>query len=190
MMDDDAIIDRCRAGQTDLFALLVQRYQTPVYGLCRKLAGNETDAADLFQDTWLRALDRLHQYRTGTRFLSWLFKVCLNLYRDRYRKRGRWLRRFRPSAGDDGPEPQDPGTDPASSLIDREERAALRRAVNGLDDRYRLPVLLYYFGELSMAEIGEALDIPEGTVKSRLAEARKRLKQMLTEGKHGRSQAE
>ncbi len=58
-MDDSTIIKRCQAGQHGLFSVLVHRYKTPVYSFCLKPAGNEADAADLFQDTWLKAIKNI-----------------------------------------------------------------------------------------------------------------------------------
>ncbi len=65
-MDDSTILERCRAGQIELFGLLVHRYKTPVYGFCLKLARNEADAADLFQDTWLKAMRNLEKCRSDS----------------------------------------------------------------------------------------------------------------------------
>ncbi|NOZ12060.1 MAG: sigma-70 family RNA polymerase sigma factor [Acidobacteria bacterium] len=184
-MDDSTIIKRCQAGQLDLFELLVHRYKTPVYSFCLKLAKNEPDAADLFQDTWLKALKNIEKCRPDSRILSWFFSICINSYRDNCRKRKRWRKRIIHIREDSGFEGSSELPGPDSVLAHKDQNHKLRLAVQSLPDKFRMPVLLFYFGEFQLKEIGTMLEIPEGTVKSRLTEAKKRLKRRMTEEKHG-----
>lgn len=183
-MEDREIIERCQKGQEDLFDLLIDRHRTALYSLCRKLTRHTMDADDLFQDTWLRAVRSLKRCDPQRRFAPWLFAICINRYRDRFRKRRRWSALVRPMrpARDVARAPE---TDPAAAIVAQEKVAAVRRALEDLDDVHRLPILLHYYREFSMNEIAAMLAIPPGTVKSRLSRARQALRQKLEEQGHG-----
>lgn len=183
-MEDREIIKRCRNGQEDCFDLLIDRYRTALYSLCRKLTRHPMDADDLFQDTWLRAVRSLGRCDPQRRFAPWLFAICINRYRDCFRKRKRWGTLVRPMrlARDEGRAPDE---DAATAIVAEEEVAAVRRALEDLDDVHRLPILLHYYREFTVNEIAEMLAIPPGTVKSRLSRARQALRKELEEQGHG-----
>lgn len=159
-----------------MFEEMIARQGPRLYGLCRKLCGSDWEAQDLYQETWLRAWnarDRLPE-NAG----PWLTRICVNLYRDSLRRKK--LLRFLPFAvGDDPPGPLDIL---AESQQDPDERADLRRAVDELPADQRLALILYYFCGKSVEETARALHLPPGTVKSRLARARKKLKGRLEDG--------
>ncbi|MCK4415062.1 MAG: sigma-70 family RNA polymerase sigma factor [Candidatus Eisenbacteria sp.] len=180
MLEEREIIRRCQCGQIRLMDVLIDRYQVALYTLCRKLTRNAGDADDLFQDTWAAAMQKIGTFSAEGRFRPWLFAICVNRYRDDYRKRQRWYRRLRPWQSREEEErivervpARNPGPD--EQLGRAEQRGAVRAAVQALDDRYRIPVLLHYGRGLSMDEIGEIMGIPAGTVKSRLAHARQEI---------------
>lgn len=150
---------------------LVQRYYQPVYRYAYRLTGNELDAEDLTQQTFLIAQSRLSQVRDGSKQLSWLFAVLRSCFL-------KSKRRPRPVAAanleldvDEIPEHRWTEAD-----VDRE---ALQAALNDLPDEFRLVVVMFYFEELSYQEIAEQLDLPIGTVMSRLSRAKGRLRQRL-----------
>ncbi|MBI4721259.1 MAG: sigma-70 family RNA polymerase sigma factor [Chitinivibrionia bacterium] len=189
MMEDEEIIRRCREGRTDLLDVLIERYKTELYSLCMRLARRAPDADDLFQDTWVRVMKRLDGYSSEQRFKPWLFAICVNRYRDLYRWRKRWGRRrsggedpadirLSPMAGNE--------SDPEQRAVAEENMTAARRAIDALEDALRLPVVLHYFEDLSTEEIGRILEIPQGTVKSRLHAARGKLRGALEDAGYGR----
>lgn len=189
MVDDSELVRRCQTGQLSCLDALVDRYQTPLYTMCRKLTGSTSEADDLFQDTWVRAMRGIGRFRPGERFLPWLLSICVNRYRDQYRTRKRWRHRIlnhwdQPRADMAVSRVQSEDHKPDEALEHREVVATVRRAVDALDDVHRLPVLLHYFQQLSIAEIAEILDIPVGTVKTRLAAARRKLKPLVEEVEH------
>jgi RNA polymerase sigma-70 factor (ECF subfamily) len=156
--------------------------------MCRKLTRHGADADELFQDTWVKALGAMDRVDPEKPFLTWLITICINLYRDQYRKKKRWRQRVVGSRFDTGLEAKvasiegdDP--EPDQQLIDAETRARVRWALDRLDDDHRLPLLLFYFRQMPVAEIGDVLGIPDGTVKSRLANGRRKLLAQI-EGVH------
>ena len=182
-MEDREIIRRCQSGQEDLIDLLIDRHRTTLYSLCRKLTRLPAEADDLFQDTWLRAVRSIARFDLNRRFAPWLFAICINRHRDRLRKRRRWGALVRPfkSEHDLG---RSAARDPAARMVAREQALAVRRALEDLDDAHRLPILLHYYREFTMTEIAEMLEIPAGTVKSRLNTARRVLRARLEELGH------
>ena len=192
MLDDREIIHRCRGGQRHLLDMLIDRYKDALYSLCMRLARNVHDADDLFQDTWVNVMRNLDTFSLERKFSTWLFAVCINRYRDRYRWRKRWLRRIKDitsgrliPGGIAGQ--RDKSSCPQEDFIRNEQMEAVRKKVDSLDDMHRLPIIFFYFHELSVEEIGRILEIPQGTVKSRLSRGRKIIKELMEGAGHGES---
>ncbi len=184
MVEDRDIILRCRDGQSDLMDILIDRYQTPLYTLCRKLTKDPGDADDLFQDTWVKVMKHIGQCDPDRKFSNWLFTICVNRYRDRYRRRKRWLSRIKEYSSTEAKDlemDQAPAGNPspADDVIAGERESAVRRALDKLEDKLRIPILLHYFREMTISEIAEILDMPDGTVKTRLFNGRKKLEAIL-----------
>jgi RNA polymerase sigma-70 factor (ECF subfamily) len=190
VLEDREIIRRCQLGQTHLLDLLIDRHSVDLYSLCKKLTRGGPDADDLFQDTWVNVMKGLGSYTGEHAFKAWLFRICLNRYRDLYRRRLRWWRLVSrlPHRGHEEEEmavAESPAPDPEQGAISHERAKAVREAIDQLEDTFRLPILLHYFQGLSMVEIGEALGIPAGTVKSRLSAGREKLKVAMEDAGHG-----
>lgn len=184
MLDDSTVISRCQAGQVELIDILVDRYKKPLYSFCCKLAGNRSQADDLFQDTWVKAIRNIHLCAADKRFINWLFTICINLYRDRFRKYSRWLKVVKSYLSSEhmetemvNVESKDEG--PEEKTLKNQQETAVRNALAKLKDIWRIPMILYYYREFSQAEISEMLEIPVGTVKSRLAAGRNHLKKIM-----------
>ena len=153
----------------------IQRYGRRLYGLCRSLCPDPFDADDLYQETWLRVVKHFHQYDPSREFEPWLTKICVNTYRSTLRRLAR-----SPLLSFSSSEEQDRLLD---SLPAPEEKdyAPLYEAVGRLPDKLRLAVVLFYFQGRDLASTAEILNIPIGTVKSRLNKARKLLKEALSD---------
>ena len=138
--------------------------------LCR----NPDHAQDLYQETWLRVIQKLDQYDNRLEFEGWLTRVCVNLYRDQLRKK----KRSRIFDSFSTREDKDALLEsiPAKEKVDYRD---LHQAVGRLPDKLRITVLLYYFRDLDIQSTAAALGVPSGTVKSRLQKAKKLLKEMM-----------
>jgi RNA polymerase sigma-70 factor (ECF subfamily) len=187
LLDDREVIRRCQCGQTELIDTLIDRYRVALYSLCRRLTGERLDADDLFQDTWVRVIRSLDRCSPERKFVTWLYSICLNRYRDRYRKRRRWLRRvvqLGATARDHMEEVEQlPAPEPApdEEVLQAEVRQAVSSAVQRLQEAHRLPVLLHYYLDLTVEETAEVMGLPAGTVKSRLHAGRKKIKLLMEE---------
>lgn len=164
----------------------IEMYGKEIYSFCLHLTGVREWADELYQDTFLTAMEhitRLHN-DAGANPKSYLLSVAIRLWKNKRRKAA-WRRRIAPEQSMDAP---DGGvlmgeaelTDSIETEVLRaEERRQVQRAVDALPEKYRVVVLLYYMEELPLAQIASLLHIPSGTVKSRLHQARKLLRQQL-----------
>ena len=160
-----------------------------VYRFALRLTGSADQAQDLVQDTFLRAFRSWDQYTPGTRCKSWLFTICRNLYlrqRERGQRHDEIVEKNAPrDPGSESPinplwsavEGSDPEGEFFSSLVDAE----VLRAIDGLQEEFRTAVVLSDIEGLSYDEIAALLDVPVGTVKSRLFRGRRRLQRELYE---------
>jgi RNA polymerase sigma-70 factor (ECF subfamily) len=179
-MNDGEIIDRVRAGETGAFADLVRRHQDRVYGMALRATGKPEDAEDLAQEVFLSVFRGLEGFKGDAQFTTWLYRIAWNRCAD-------WLRRNRkPGRGtarlEDADELADGRADPAAEVLGADDRLRMRRALDGLDDRYRSVVELACIQGLSYAEVGAALGLPLKTVETRLYRARKLLRERLSSG--------
>lgn len=164
----------------------ITEYGREIYSFCVSLCGSRQEADDLYQDTFLTALEKIDRIDIAGNIRSYLLSVAVRLWKNRRRKRA-WRRRIaqeqelNEQTADriTAEEMQDVSVLPEEWILEEERLTAVRRAVSRLPDRLRVPVLLYYMVERQIMEISEILRLPEGTVKSRLHQARKRLEKEL-----------
>jgi len=186
----DADLVACaRRGEVSAFAALVRRYQDRVFNTCYRLCHNHADALDLTQSAFLRALEALPRFEARANFYTWLFRIAVNLATT---QRRRQRRRERPAweAGAGRPGPAEPASrpeqDPGQRAAEAESLVRLEEALNRLEDEYRVAVVLKDIEEMDYATIAEILEVPVGTVKSRIHRGRMRLRELLAAKEPGR----
>src|SRR5437660_3610482 len=170
-MDDEALLERARRGDRDAFASIVTRHQDELYTMALRLLGTPHDAADVVQETFLRAYSRLPELR-GPTVRAWLFRVALNCSHDVQRRAIRRPSQPLEDAEGNVLELPDPAIGPEASALARERLGAVRDALMTLPTDFRAAVVLRDVNDLSYEEMAEALRIPVGTVRSRLNRAR------------------
>ena len=175
MDPDRALVDAAAAGSREAFDELVRRHQTAMMTLVRVLAAERGDADDLAQEVFVRAWKSLRSFRGESTFRTWLHRVAINVVRTSQSRRGRFLRLFA-STGDDTPEPES-AEEPVDASLAR--RQIIDRALAALPDDLRVAVTLRDLQGLDYKEIAAALDVPIGTVESRIFRARQRLRPLL-----------
>lgn len=157
----------------EVSALISAHYES-LYRYAYRLSGSAADAEDLTQETFGKALARLGQLRESDRAKAWLFRILRNQYLHRVRDQKRHRVVPLDAVGDLPNRPED-----AAPEIDG---ARLQAALNELDEAFRTPVILFYFEEFSYRDIAEHMELPIGTVMSRLARAKAHLRATLAPG--------
>jgi RNA polymerase sigma-70 factor (ECF subfamily) len=169
------------------FAALARKYERDIYNGALRMTRSRDDAEDLAQDTFVKAYASFHQFRRGTNFRAWLFRILTNTYINAYRRRQRGpefvalddvtadqVAKTRSGEGASQAEPEEAAL---ARLPDEEVEAAL----DELPEAFRLVVILADMQELGYRDVAQALDIPIGTVRSRLFRGRRLLRRRLRE---------
>lgn len=173
-MDDEALLDRARRGDRSAFADLVNRYQDALYTMALRLLGRPEDAADVVQETFLRAYVNLPRLRPLS-VRAWLFRVAINAAHDVHRRARRHPQQGLDDAATKVLTLPDPNVGPEGAAELAERWAAVRAALAELPTELRAAVVLRDVSGLGYEEIAAALGVPLGTVKSRICRGRARL---------------
>jgi RNA polymerase sigma-70 factor (ECF subfamily) len=178
---DQELIDRCLAGRSEAFGLLVERYQHRLYGTLVHVVGSAEQARDVAQDAFLHAFEKLSTFRGQSAFYSWLFRIALNAAVSARRKTSRIHGSIDATREATGDEPVDghAGVAPWHALHVAERQRMVRQALAELPEEYRTALILKEMDELKYEEIAEILNIPIGTVRSRIHRARLELRSRL-----------
>lgn len=177
--DDDDWMLLARSGRPGAFDQLVRRHQASVLAVAYRYLGQRDLAKDVAQNTFVEVYRRLPDYRPQGRFRAYLHRVLLNQCRMAVRSRG-IRRRLHERLGREEDEVAAPAAAlPDEEILARERQRQVERALLGLSDKLRAVVVLHFSGELSHAEIADALAIKVGTVKSRLAAALVKLRDQM-----------
>lgn len=170
--DHDAeLVQRCVGGDRKAFEALVVRYQGPVYNAAFRMLRNPDDARDVAQTVFLKAYEHLADYDPKYRFYSWIYRIALNESINALNGRKRLV----PIAGDEVDERRGADDDLDSEQVSHRVQAALMT----IKPEYRAVIVLKHFLDMSYEDIGQILELPEKTVKSRLFTGRQLLKDAL-----------
>ncbi|MEM7273327.1 MAG: RNA polymerase sigma factor [Actinomycetota bacterium] len=162
---------RAQHGDRGAVDQLLGRHYDRLYAVCRRVAGNDADAADGCQEALLAIVRGLPRFDGRSSFSTWSYRVATNACLDEIRRRNR-----RPVAVMETPEPTSDQPAMDQRLTDR---LAIDEAVGQLPEEFRLPVVLRDLAGLDYAKIAETLQIPPGTVRSRIARGRRQLSEIL-----------
>ncbi len=182
---DSVIIEQAKAGDQQAFRLLFDRYHRRAFAVAVGVVKNRHDATDIVQEAFVKVHRNLHGFAGSSSFYTWFYRILMNLAIDHIRKQ-RTRRRFDfdekapPAHATELPcTPTHVGHAPDHRAERRELSAQLTRALGEIPSHHRSVILLREVEGLSYAEIAEVLDVPKGTVMSRLFHARKRLQLLL-----------
>ena len=190
IVPDEQLMERYVKGDVRAFQTLVDRYSGPIFNfIVRRCGGNRERAEDLLQETFLRVIRRSETFRSESKFTTWLYTIARNLCVDALRRAG-----YRNHASLDKPLSRgessgatlldtfaDKGPDPGAQTQDQRFRSALQAALDTLPEDQRDVFVMREFQGLKFREIGDIIDIPENTVKSRMRYALQGLRKELAE---------
>ncbi|MDZ4859210.1 MAG: sigma-70 family RNA polymerase sigma factor [Candidatus Hydrogenedentes bacterium] len=183
-LSDWDLVARARAGDTDAFALLVRRYQSPLIHFCFRMAGSLEDAQDIAQDSFVRVYRYIDRLRPDAKFSTVLFgmarNLTLNFLRDS-KRRGRGITMSLTRDDESEHVVEDSTARPDESARIREIESLIGAALDELSAEHREVLVLRELQGMDYESIGEIIECPSGTVKSRIARAREQLRIKLIE---------
>jgi RNA polymerase sigma-70 factor (ECF subfamily) len=178
------LVARCKKGERGAFDDLMRRYEKKVYNFAFRLCGNYDEANDVASETFVRVFNALGNFRGDSSFITWLFRITTNVYLDEKKRQ-----RARPAQSLEEiieleettvrRQIEDPSPTPSEQVEHHERVDMLQNAINSLPDYQRMMIVMYHTENRSYEEIAEMLDLPIGTVKSRLNRARLSLREKL-----------
>ena len=184
---DAECVRRVQQGDTDSFEVLVRRHEKAIFNLVYRLLGNYDEAAEVAQEVFLSAFKSIHQFRGEANFSTWLYRIGLNHASTRRKSLHSSQQRHIPF---DGTEVIAEGAvDPAKNVEHKEIQQRVQQALNSLDPEDARIVLLRDLQDIPYEDVAQMLDIPVGTVKSRLHRARQALKTSLAPYFHANRKA-
>ena len=176
-------IKKVKKGDQQAFGELIELFQHRVYQICLRMIGNRQEAEDLAQEAFLRAYLNIDSYDINKKFSSWLFRIATNLTIDRLRKKKADYYLDAEIAGAEGITLYSQlSTDeelPEEMVVNFEMQESVQKEMMQLPPKYRSAIVLKYMEDLSLKEISEILNIPVGTVKTRIHRGREALRKRL-----------
>ena len=186
--DDLTLVQRFRQGDMESFSLLVAKYQDRIYNMLLRMCGEPADAEELAQETFLRAMERIGQFQGRSKFYTWLFRIAANLAISHKRRGGR-IKFHSLSGPQDGDSSEGDAitsplaakrqSGPQETAVAAETHQRVMDALGELDDEFRLVIVLRDIEEMDYAQVADVMNVPLGTVKSRLHRARMMVRDRL-----------
>jgi len=183
-LEDQLNISRAQSGDTAAFNALIRKYEVRAYQYAFRLTRNSEEASDIVAEAFVRIFNALHNFKGQSAFSTWMYRILTNCFLD-IRKR----ERSRPSTsleaalqteeGEMERQVEDPGRTPYQELERGERERNVEKAVSILPEYQRAMIVMYHAEMMSYEDIAAALDLPIGTVKSRLNRARLSLREIL-----------
>jgi RNA polymerase sigma-70 factor (ECF subfamily) len=180
------LVRQCQGGDSEAMSRLILRYQKRVYNTILKICGNVDDAAELTQETFVKAIENINKFQGKSSFYTWVFRIGVNLTLTHCKRSVKLGLRSLDAEQNDQPRQQlrdflaDKGSpDPAKVAENKELIELIKMAIMQLDDDQRAVIILRDIEQMSYAQIAKVLDIKLGTVRSRLSRARDNLRQIM-----------
>ena len=170
-------------GDQDAFAEVIELYKDKVFQICFRMLGNRHEAEDISQEAFIRAYVNIHTFNQKRKFSTWLYRIATNLCIDRIRKKKPDYYLDAEVKGTEGltmySQVAAEGQLPEEEVEEMELQNEIQRQIMKLPDKYRSVIVLKYIEELPLQEISEILDLPLGTVKTRIHRGREALRKQL-----------
>lgn len=183
---DEQLINMSVKGDASAFGFLVERYQNKAYAISVKIVQNHDDALDCVQDSFIKAFRSLSTFNFQSSFNTWLYRIVTNTSLDLLRKNKKYQSNIpieKPLSGDDDDDYfiqiEDRKADVENIAISNQTVIAVREAISQLSEDLKKVILLFEIEQFSLIEVSKILNIPVGTVKSRLFRAREKLAILL-----------
>jgi RNA polymerase sigma-70 factor, ECF subfamily len=177
-MGEQELIDRAQKGDMSAYGELLDIHHRTVEKFAFQCGVKADDVQDVTQEVFIKLFRFLHQFQRD-RFTTWLYKITLNTARDYYRKEQREKDKENKAQGEAVFEGSSRSAE--SRILVFEEDRELHETIQLLDEKYRIPLVLFYFQELTYEQIADVMNIPLATVKTRLLRAKEQLKSTISQ---------
>jgi len=171
---DETLVERCRQGDRAALGALMRRYQRAIYNAAYRVLGNGEDAADVAQSVFLKVAERLDEFDAERRFFSWIYRIAINEALNVLRRNG-----HEEPIGAEDELPGAESLDPERLALSAQLAGRVQLALMSMRFDDRIVITLRHFSGCSYGEIATILELQEKTVKSRLFDARQRLRGLL-----------
>lgn len=181
---EETWVAKSRRNDPQAFGKIVDAYQNRVYGFVRRMLGSDEEAQDVTQEVFIKAFQSIGRFDGRSSLRTWLFRIAYNLCIDRSRRAARRVSEtsMEPASAEDEPQDfPDSRWDPASVVINDELLRVVEAAIETMSDKLRSVLLLHDREEMDYDQIARTIDVPVGTVKSRLFLARAHIQRQVTE---------
>jgi RNA polymerase sigma-70 factor, ECF subfamily len=173
--NDEQIAKRVQNGDKDAYGILIDRYNAKIERYAKRFMSDEEDIVDLVQDVFVKAYVNINSFNTEMRFSPWIYRIAHNIFVNKLAWKS--VRKLVSIDTDEF----FPSTLAASEDVEREvaraaDKLAIEKVLNCLDDKYKTPIILFYFEEMSYEEISEVMQIPVNTVGIRIKRAKDKLR--------------
>lgn len=184
-MRDEELVSFIIKGKTELFSVIIDRYQSKVFSTVFHYTRDQEEARDLTQEIFIKLYNNLKSYQSKASFSTWLYRIAVNRCIDWTRKKRLQTVSTIYDNSDDEIDIYDTIADgvggPEEDIIKQENRAYIRKVVEELPEIYKTVIILYYFEDFSPQEISEITDVPKRTIETRLYRGKNLLKLRLEE---------
>jgi RNA polymerase sigma-70 factor (ECF subfamily) len=177
------LIQKSKSGDLNSFETLIKTYQKMAYNVAYRIMGNEEDAKDMTQEALIKVYRNIGNFRMDSSFSTWLYRIVMNTCKDELRKRKvKVISIDQPIETGDGQmqmEIEDEGRKPDEILVSKETQNEVHEALQEVSEKNRIVVVLRDIKGFSYSEISDIIDVPVGTIKSRISRGRQELKNVL-----------
>ncbi|HEX7478199.1 MAG TPA: sigma-70 family RNA polymerase sigma factor [Polyangiales bacterium] len=182
--EDDALVDQARKGDRAAFQALFQKYHRRAYAVAIGVVKRPADAMDVVQDAFIKVHKHIANFQGTSSFYTWLYRIVMNLSIDHLRKKRKIIEfdehiKQDDAAGDGSLLPHMPDQNPSKTVIRHELTEKIRAALDTLPEYHRAVILLREVEGMSYEEMAQALEVPKGTIMSRLFHARRKMQEQL-----------
>ncbi len=177
-MNENELIIKSQNGDINSFEILIENYQKYAFNIAYKMMHNYDDANDVTQEAFIKVFQYIKNFKRDSSFSTWLYRIVINTCKDEFKKRNK-IQTISIDEEDSYKEVKDDSKTPDEILESVEMRETIDRAINSLSSNYKEIIILRDIKELSYKEISEQLELPIGTIKSRICRARIELRNTL-----------
>jgi RNA polymerase sigma-70 factor (ECF subfamily) len=181
---DHLLVERCKSGDMEAFKVLFERYNNRIYTFIRQTVRDYEEAADLAQETFIRAWSSIRTLKSNEAFTGWLYRIAVNLCRDHFRKSSTSVESLEEmteqnQGGESILNRLTSLENPEKDLVSQELEKLVNSAIQSLPQEQRMPIILHHLEGMELDEIAKIMGVRPGTVMSRLARGREKLRRKL-----------